>query len=502
MLDAFLETNLQNKLKILSVLHSNSTVLNKKLRQTLQLSPSGLGVLIDEMNSDFENLAVIEKRPPHVLLTVCEGVHFFHLFRSLCRSSSMLRCLKFLILNDSNQPFSEFTANEYLAKSNAYRIRKTCCNYLQCIGLNIEDNRVIGEEYRIRFLIALLHYKYGIDCYDLDDDSLRIEREFVLSTNQEINMAYLEQADNEYGYFEYLLTLAWKRKKYPVGDIKSEQLDNLKKMFIYGELKKALKKTLEPMLHIHFDESDCNYIYLVYCCTNSCLFADKWLPEDIQQVHDIFYSDAAFSDLLQRFGKKFGNEVQNSLVLKAALIYFFKKCLLDLQCIIPDNNFLTDAHRSELSLALLNFLTDFLNEWREDNGIKYRIDSNHLLYLSLQIEFVLHQFTGLVQVIVVSDVTAELAAMEMYLRKIFSEKRITVIPILINVHNKRILLSQKDSVIIVNKKFERIVSSLGLGECNTVIPVTVEMNDSDIDAINNAVKKYEEARFLKFIYEN
>ena len=56
MLDAFLETNLQNKLKILSVLHSNSTVLNKKLRQTLQLSPSGLGVLIDEMNLDFENL--------------------------------------------------------------------------------------------------------------------------------------------------------------------------------------------------------------------------------------------------------------------------------------------------------------------------------------------------------------------------------------------------------------------------------------------------------------
>lgn len=308
MLDNFLETNIQNKLKLFSILHLDKTVSIKQLCHSLRLSVSGINSIVDELNWNFQGLAEIKKNSSFFSLFVNYDVNFFHLFHSIYRNSNVLHCLKFFITNDQDIPFSEFIENEFLSKSNAYRIRTSCRYYLNNIGLDIKKNQITGEEYRIRFLIALLHYKYGIDCYDIDDASIKTTRDFILSTNQVIDMNYLEQTSNEYGYFECLFVLSWKRKDHPLSTFQSEHLEKLKTVFIYEELKKSLKATVEPVLNTKFSENDYDYIYLVYCCTNSCLFADKWSQEDISKVHDIIFSNGAFSDLIHRFGKKFGKK--------------------------------------------------------------------------------------------------------------------------------------------------------------------------------------------------
>ena len=359
---------------------------------------------------------------------------------------------------------------------------------------NLDD----GEEYRIRFLIALLHYKYGIDCYPLEDSDIQLTREFTLSTNSVIDESYPEVTSNEYGFFEYLFILLWKRKNFALEPIRSKQLEDCKKIFVYEKLKKALKD-FEPRLKIHLTEYDYDYIYLVYCTTNSSLFADQWTKQDVDLVHDIVFSDPVFQDLLQRIEKKLGKEIANSHVLRSSLIYFYKKCLLELQCIIPNKNFYLDSKKSHLTQIVFETVSNNLEDWRKKQHRTYEIDKGHVFYLTLQLELIIKQFLKPVPIFVLSELSPDLEITTLYLRRLFPVQRVTVRPFFIGAENKDFLCSQKRSVIVVNRKFQHLIESWNLSEQNTVIPVTVELNAQELIRIQKAIMYYETGNFFDFI---
>lgn len=499
MLDNFLEANLQHKLKLLSVLHTNRVIDQHALEHILDLGPTATRTLIEEINDATQGMASIHTTPDTVTLYTEEGVYFFHLFRAICKQSSVLRCLRFLLLNDNHRPFSRFIEDAYLTKSSAYRARQACVDYLHCIGLEIENNGVIGREYRIRFLMGLLHYKYGIDCYDITAEDLRIVRRFILATNHVVDAEYLEQTENEYGYFEYLLTLAWKRKDHPLSPVLSDQLDALKELFLFDAIKDAVQQHLTPALSCQLNALDLDYIYLVFCCTNNCLFQDRRDDDATKAVTDIVFADPAFSDLLRRIGDRFGKEVAESHALRVALVYFYKKCLLELQCIIPDKNFFVDTPQQPLSKAFLQYLTDFLNDWREVNHIQYRLDSNHLIFLSLQIEYILRQTLPPVPVYILSDLFVDLDVLALHLSRQVSDKRIDIHTFLLNGEDHRTLTTLENCVVIAHKKFEGILTRMGIAAHNTLIPITAELNNDERAAIHLAINHYDDAHFATLI---
>lgn len=501
MLDNFLETNLQHKLKFLSVLHTSHTITYQALEQSLDLGPTAIHTLITEINDAIEGMGTIHTTADTISLETAESVYFFHLFRAICKQSSVLRCLKFLLLNDKHRAFSRFIDEAYLTKSSAYRARQASIDYLHCIGLEIENNCVIGREYRIRFLMGLLHYKYGIDCYDVNADDLRIVRRFILATNNVIDLEYLEQTENEYGYFEYLLALSWKRKDHPLSPILSEQLDKLKTLFLFDMLKDAVHTHLEPALNYKFTNLELDYIYLVFCCTNNCLFVDRLDDNATKDITKLIFEDPAFADLLQRIRKLFGSDIIHSRALHAALVYFYKKCILELQCIIPDKNFFVDTPQHPLSLRFLNCTTDFLNEWREANHIQYRLDKNHLIYLSLQLEYILRQLLPPVPVYVLSDLIVELDVLTLHLTRQVSDKRIEVHRFLLNGEDHTTLANLENCVIIAHKKFQSILTRMGLHEHNTLIPITAELNKNERYTVQNAITHYENLNFAKLMDE-
>lgn len=500
MLDNFLETNIQNKLKLFSILHMHSSISIKELSHTLKLGYSRIDTLIDELNSDFQHLAKIEKKAASFSITIYNNNDdFFQFFHSIYKNSSVLRCLKFLITNNTKTSFSKFIENEFLTKSSAYRIRQNCLDYLHSIGLDVKENRVIGAEYRVRFLIALLYCKYGIDCCNIDEQSIKFARNYILSTNQLIDMDYLEKTRNVYGYFECLLILLWKRKDYPLFFPTHTNFEKFKKLFIYEKIKNSLKTNIEPVLHIKLSENDYTYIYLAYCCTDNCIFHDTWSKEAMKQVYDIIFSDEIFTDLLKRFEDKFGKEVESSRTLRATLIYFYQKCLLELQCIIPDKRCYINSKSSQTTRTILDLLTDILDSWREANHIKYKIDESHLYYLSLQLKAILRQFAKPIPVFIVSSLIVDLEVMRLYLMRNFSEQRIVITPLLLNKQTKNVLQEKKDCIIIVQKRFEQAIHSFEFTKQNTIIPVTIEMNDCEIDTIRQAIQIHEKKAFLDFI---
>lgn len=246
MINDYLENNIKNKLKIFTILYTKTVTSTTELIDNTQLSYKNVINLVTELNNDFQGIAEIQRCSSTLTFYVYEEVSLTDLLFSIYDTSNVLKCLKFLINNDDNQPFSDFADDNFLTLPTAYRIRQNCVQYLNVIGLHVERNQIIGAEYRIRFLIALLYYKCGIDCCGIDRESIMLARKFILYTNQTINMDFLEATTDEYGYFECLLILTWKRKKYPVTFVPPKDFDILKSFFSYAQLETKLHEFFTP----------------------------------------------------------------------------------------------------------------------------------------------------------------------------------------------------------------------------------------------------------------
>lgn len=503
MLDEFLEKRVQKKLQLFNSLMVYSPITLNSLMNLLKTTDANVKSLIHDLNLDFDGLAVIERNQTSFSIVIRDNVNPIKLLHALYKESVVLQCLKFLITNEVQKPYWIFIEEMFYSTASAYRIKKKCLEYLNIIGLDIDNNKVIGEEYRIRYLIALLYYKYGVDCCGIDADSIKIARNFILSTNQAIDLSFLETTVNEYGYFECLLILAWKRKKYSPFSTKLNELQQLNSLFIHYDMQEHLRTCIEEPLQIEFSELDRDYIFLIYCSTNSCVLADKWTKDEISKVREIvLLNNSSFSNLFKRIENKFGKEVASSPAMRAVLIYFYKKFILEMQCIIPEKHFYLHYKKTALTLTVIRQMTELLDSWRKENQIQYPIDNSSIQYLAFQMEAILRQFTKPVSIILVTDQIVELRIMELMLARKFSEQRIKIELFLLNAQQMDFFDNLKDSVIILNKKFKNVPKFLELSKRNKIIPVSIEFNSIDMEAIKSAIVYYEEKFFKELIYEH
>lgn len=497
MLHDFLEKNIQNKLNILYVMHARKFTSAKELKDLLNLSLSGIHSLIAEINSEIAGYGSIDKTASTLCLVFCETSDISTLIHRVCRQSHLLHCLKFFLTNESRLPFTAFYEQEFLSTPSAYRIRNACRNYLLSVGLSLHHNTVSGEEYRIRFLISMLYYKYGIDCDYFDADSIRLAQGFILTTNQRVDPDYLNHASIEHGYFEALLILFWKRKEHPVQIPPFEYYEQLKKLFIYQRIQTAVQTFLEPALGLSFSEEDYNYLYLAYFCTNNCLFADQWQAQDLAQMRTIIFSDSMFQDLLGRFQNIFTEETHTLFQFKATLIYFYKKCLLELHCLIPDEHFYLYSRQNETTQYMYRLLSRIIGEWKHANHLSFEFDKSHIFYLALQLEFILYQVIQPVPIYLLSDLTSELKVMTLYLSNHFSARSTAIIPLLIHTEHLAFLNQQKNCIILAASHFERYLSAQPLTRQNTFLPISVEINSYELKAVNDAFLYYKKLYFLE-----
>ncbi|WP_461810916.1 hypothetical protein, partial [Faecalimonas sp.] len=132
--------------------------------------------------------------------------------------------------------------------------------------------------------------------------------------------------------------------------------------------------------------------------------------------------------------------------------------------------------------------------------IKYEINEKHLFCLSIKIKSILQQFMKPIPVFIVSGLIVDLENIRLYLERMFSNKTIIITPLLFSIEHKKFLLDKKYCIIIVQKNFEKIINTLDLDQHNTIIPITIELNDNDVENLQQAIMKHEKKVFFDFIY--
>lgn len=499
MINDYLERSIQNKLRICSLLQNKREISLNEIAQETKLSQKSVISLLQEMQNAFQGIAEIHQELSNYSIQIYDDVHTSELFYSIYSNSNILRCLQFMIMNESNRPISDFADENFLTLPTVYRIRKTCVEYLERIGLQVQKNQIVGEEYRIRFFIALLYYKCGIDCCGIDSDSIRIIREFVLSTNSKINMKFLENTIDEYGYFECLMILSWKRRNHPIKFEKSKKLDALKESFVYPELIESIQENIEKKLNVRFGEKEYDYMFLVYNCTNNCLFSDKWTKEDIELINEIVFADKEFQSLITCFEEKCRKSLRSSGIFQSTMVRFYKRGLFDLQCIIPDRQFYFDFINDTVHLSIIKIITGILKKWRVENGIKYPFDRGHIYYLAVQFSNIIKRNMPPVQVVLLSDIIAEIKTWEIFLNRSFSQKRISIKSILINAEDITSLSSLENSVIVVKKVFRNYLKELNFKNNVYVIPSSLEINSFEYKEISKGIMNCEQSILENFV---
>lgn len=497
MLDYFLENTTKKKLYLFSILYLKRVTSVKECKYILTFSSTSIISIINELNFDFNGIAEINiTNSLELKLIVYEDITFSDLLHAIYQSSNVLHCIKFMITNESNHSFLVFAEDNYLAKSSAYRIRQKCIKYIRSIGLDIKKNKVIGEEYRIRFLIALLYYKCGIDCCDIDEYSIKLIKEFIISTNQSITFEFLNNATNEYDYFECLMSLLWKRKDHNDNLSIPKELEKFKEIFIYKDLKKYLHNVIGNQLNIDFSKKDYDYMYLVYFCTNNFLFANQWTEERKEHIYKIFLSNQKFYDLYIRLSHKYGKFLEQSHIFKTILIYFFKDHLFQLQCLIPNQRLYIDTTPTTTYITN-NDVSGIINSWKKANNILYPTDKRSIFYLTTQIEFILRQLVPPVTIILLSDLMSEIEMINLFLEKNFPRNRINITPLLLNSYNLEYLNAEKNRIIIITRGIEYLLKSYNFFQNNTIVIIDSRTTLYEKEKISNAIANYEEKQFLK-----
>ncbi|MCC9757906.1 transcriptional regulator, partial [Streptococcus agalactiae] len=142
--------------------------------------------------------------------------------------SNTLQLLKFLIDDSSDKKSLVSFGNDlFLSRSSVYRLRENLIPLIKDLGLSLSKNTIVGDEYRIRYLIAYLTTKFGIKIYDLSALDIKIIRQFLFESGT--NIRPTTHLSDIFIFFDTLFILTWKRHHHKVKIPNSKLFSSLKK---------------------------------------------------------------------------------------------------------------------------------------------------------------------------------------------------------------------------------------------------------------------------------
>ncbi|WP_424554975.1 helix-turn-helix domain-containing protein [Streptococcus agalactiae] len=363
MIENYLEKNILNKVKLLILCYDTPSLSLNTACNRLHLSAADIKNYCHKLNILFDHKLSIHIQKEWILckpnkLTQDEALKMIY------NESNTLQFLKFLIDDSSDKKSLVAFGNEhFLSRSSIYRMRENLIPLIEDLGLSLSKNTIVGDEYRIRYLIAYLTAKFGIEIYDLSAFDNKVIRQFLFESAT--NIKPTTHLSDVFMFFDTLLILSWKRHHHKVKIPNSKLFSALKKIFIYEELNICVKGIIQPYFDVIFDADDIDYIFLIYLTSANSFAAQKWTDAHINDVLVIFENLPKFQLLLEALKKTLPNSHDYCNELIEITIYFSRTFILGLNQLIPETlHFPSHFYPGDPQLVTIikPIVTNWLNE--------------------------------------------------------------------------------------------------------------------------------------------
>lgn len=312
--------------------------------------------------------------------------------------SDTLKLLRFLLIEaKQRKSIASFTRRHFISLSKAYRLIDKLKTYLQAIGLTIDHYQIVGEEFRIRYLIALLHKKYGIMIYSITATDIKIINSFVLSPRKPCAANPL---DESFLFFHILLMLSWKRQHYCVSLPELPLFSLLKALPIFENLKHYVEKELQDHTKLTFHDGDFDYLYLIYLTSDNSFLTNHWTKEYVQLLEGVIEGHSHYRELISEVEWALGNHFSiNPRTL--GLVSLFRKSIFGLQTIICfDDYYSCHYHGNPL---LFKKLSQQVKQWLSSMGEYHDISPAYLQLLCLHLEHAIESSLHPLQILIIED---------------------------------------------------------------------------------------------------
>lgn len=398
MLDHYLEPDIIDQKILLAILLTDKELTLESVCTQTALTPQKVKQYFRQFNALFKGSLRIELVKSMIYCTVIDNKEegFFYDIFAL---SDTLKMLIFLLTdNQQNKAVATYTRQHFISQSKAYRLIHKLKDYLQTIGLDIVDNTVVGDELRIRYLIALLHKEYGIVLYDIRHEDIEIIHSFIFATQRNLKpSAFL---DKKFLFFDILLMLSWRRHKHPVRLPDLPLFNQLKTLSIFDEIKHYAVSEIEPRTQHQLSADDFDYLFLIYLTADNFFLTDYWTSDHREQLFNVIAEDSDYRLLASRLQELVGDHYDITQHM-SSLLPFFRRTLYNLQMLITFDGYYSDQYQG--NTLLLEKIKILIKKWLADTGRQGNLSTGYLHFMCLLFEQILESSVAPVSIIIVES---------------------------------------------------------------------------------------------------
>ncbi|MET3644214.1 helix-turn-helix domain-containing protein [Streptococcus gallinaceus] len=498
MLANYIEPAILNKIFLINTLLEFTHSDFSELVQITGFSKKTIRELIAELQPELGDLLQIHIDSKRIHCCLLSNATKTQCLQRIYENSLFLQCLRFLLTNQQHLPYTEFIKTHYISVPTAYRLKKRCHHYLETVQLTIKNNYIVGEEFKIRYLLALLQCHFGITCYKITEEDRMLVKEFITVSNDHITPELLVLMEEELLFFEFLIILTWKRHVFRPFLPASRQFDALKKIFIYQLIRTYSEQVFEPHLQLKFDQVDYDYLFLVYCTRNNPFAGDKWTPEHDNTLAQIVIHETDIAKLLPLFNQFLDSSIVFSNFFITSMIELFRKFLYNLQQFLPEDR-LIDKYLNDNCSPLYRKNRELLSKWMTELGYDGEISPKHLNLLTVQIRQLLKTQLARISVVLCSNNDANLLMFESWLHQHLPEKSTRIIPFNFNNDNVKLLKDMESAVIIADQKYIPLLKKVCATNNNIIFDLAVYTKEHRLKHICEAIEMQRQQAYLQFI---
>lgn len=307
---------------------------------------------------------------------------------------------------------------------------------------------------------------------------------FMATLNLRINIDTLAHNAEGHAYFRSLISMVFKRDIPTSAIILDEQCQKyIESSRFLDIVQKSSKETLEKELGQEFSYNDYLYLMLIYYSTNFSIIDVSMKKVELEQFDELIMKNADLQSLVDLFEEYFGAEVVNHSLFRAALCYFLKKTLFNLQGLIPSNERLLDKKYQPLYLVVKNVL----KRWNENSRRRVLLIDSHINYLTIHLYPLIYKWNNPVQICIFSFNLINFESCKFQVEQELGRKVKVHEKMFNSVEDLNRLLEESDepTIVLCNPNCEMELKEAVEG---TIIPISLAFFDRDLEDVEEVIQ--------------
>ncbi|HHB0784451.1 hypothetical protein A5806_002617 [Enterococcus faecium] len=349
MFEKYMERDLMRKITIVNLLWESSQITSIELAEYLEVTAATIKSDIKFINTCYcseDSLLIGSSLNGYYILNKNKRDKAYYMKKIYKESLFIRACCHFLKNNFSN--VIQFANQEFISKSKAYYLKGEVMIYLKEIQVITATNEI--DECRLRFLLSDYSKKYA----------------------------------------SILFQLHFNRRKKGEMNFEKNTLCMLKKTKVYERLSQPVRLFLEKELYGQVKDEEIFYFVLIFNVMNANYFEDGGISEIHQSYVNLISNSPIlfYKELVYLFEKGFNIRLEKEKLFEAALITFLRKCIFNLQSLIPEEHFEL-GNLAEVPNHIFLKSREIFYQWNNLTKLNLSYSDYHIKYFTSKIYFLL-----------------------------------------------------------------------------------------------------------------